>query len=76
MLSLSRIVWSSSLTLANVSSPSKTKKMEDPAGTSGFWKTFRYVHDFSLTHLALSSLKPINGSSSLPGRKYQRYKDS
>lgn len=62
---LSRITFPSSFTLANVSRPSKARMILEPGAASGLWKTFRYVHDFSFTHLALSSLRPMNGSSSL-----------
>lgn len=65
MLVLCRITFPSSFTVANVSSPSKTNSAVEPAGRLGFWKMFRYVHDFSFTHLVFSSLKPIKGSSIL-----------
>ena len=65
MLLLSRIVFPSSVTVARVSRPSKTKVIKESSGTDGFWKTLRYVQDFSLTHLASSSLNPWNGSWSL-----------
>lgn len=59
------MTFPSSFTLANVSKPSKARTIVELGAASGFWKTFRYVHDFSFTHLVLTSLKPMNGSLSL-----------
>lgn len=51
--------------MANVSRPSKARTIVELGAASGFWKMFRYIHVLSFTHLALSSLKPMNGSWSL-----------
>jgi hypothetical protein len=47
------------VTDANVSRPSNTMATFAPVGISGLFKSVLYIHDFSLTHWALSSLKPM-----------------
>lgn len=66
ILSLSKMVRPLSLTVANVSKPSKARTWFTPFFEALTWgKVVLYVHDLSATHSHLSSLNPLKGSSML-----------